>query len=580
MHSLLKRQLKRNFGELDSIPAEWHPFLKLVDEAYREFDADRMLLERSLEFSSHELLQANSELRAMIQAFPDLFIWIKDDSTILDCKGGAGTDLLLSIPDLIGKRIVDIPNDEIRSKFSDAIKEVITKKTISSIDYPLEVGGKNQFFEARLLRLRENQILVVIRNITDKKQIEEQLANERRNLEATVTQRTSELRDMLVKLELANQQLLIANQHKNQFLSTMSHELRTPLNAVIGYTDLLVGRFYGPLNNTQYRYINQIGTSGKHLLALINDLLDLARIDAGRVQLEYEKFSIPDLVSATCEMVNNQLEKKSLLIQWNYEAPINYVYADRRKVMQILLNFLTNAIKYTPEHGKITIKTEGDGDNFIKIKVSDTGHGIEKHNHEKIFDDFFQTDRVRDEQLGGVGIGLALTRRLVHLHGGNIGVESEYGQGSTFWFSLPIRTENMDTDLTLTANASDIMDNTAIKQVLLIDNEPMDILIIKEILSVRNYNIDVIPPHEFLSMNSTFRKPDIIMVNLSMNLWQNLEVLKNLQSGDSLLGKPIIGILTEEDQTQIIKLKAAGCQDFITKPIQLPRLFNLMDRYL
>jgi signal transduction histidine kinase len=258
-------------------------------------------------------------------------------------------------------------------------------------------------------------------------------------LEHTVEVRTRELRETLKKVEDANLLLEQAARAKTEFLSSMSHELRTPLNAILGFSDLLCGQHFGNLNDKQIKYVNQIDDSGKHLLSLISDMLDVSRIDAGAMELELEDVSPSELINATVSMMSSQFKGKKISVKTSIEPTLPVVTADLRKCKQILMNLLSNALKYTPEGGRVEIRAARSVDLQARIEVRDTGIGIEADERDKIFSEFYQADSVRDGKLGGTGIGLALTRRLVELHGGEIGVESEPGKGSTFWFTLPLK---------------------------------------------------------------------------------------------------------------------------------------------
>jgi signal transduction histidine kinase len=256
--------------------------------------------------------------------------------------------------------------------------------------------------------------------------------NERKSAE-------KELRVSLKKVEDTNLLLEQADRAKTHFLSSMSHELRTPLNAILGFSDLLYGQHFGNLNDKQIKYVNQIDDSGKHLLSLISDLLDVSRIDAGAMELDLGNVSPSEFINATVSMMSNQFKGKKIRVKTSIEPTLPVVTADLRKCKQILINLLSNALKYTPEGGQVEIRAARGVDSQARIEVSDTGIGIEADELDKIFSEFYQADSVRDGKLGGTGIGLALTRRLVELHGGEIGVESEPGKGSTFWFTLPLK---------------------------------------------------------------------------------------------------------------------------------------------
>ena len=293
---------------------------------------------------------------------------------------------------------------------------------------------------------KDGQVIQMIEysiDITERKKAEEERASLfeqikvlNLELEEKVKERTKELENAMQVLEEANIQLQEANAHKNKFLSTMSHELRTPLNGIIGFTDLLKGQFFGPLNEKQMSYVAQVENSSKHLLSLIDGLLTIIKVDMGKIKISVEKFNIEDSVKAVVDMLKSQLNKKNIKVNIECNPQVLEISADKDIFKQISLSLLDNAVKYTPEEGSITIRSSMNSNN-IMISVTDTGIGIEPKDQEKLFNEFYQVDRVRDEALGGMGIGLALTKRLVNLQSGEIGVESELGKGSTFWFTLP-----------------------------------------------------------------------------------------------------------------------------------------------
>ncbi|RNI14671.1 PAS domain S-box protein [Methanohalophilus sp. RSK] len=226
-----------------------------------------------------------------------------------------------------------------------------------------------------------------------------------------------------------------ANQTKSQFLANMSHELRTPLNSIIGFSDVLLEGAFGKLNEKQKKYTNNINTSGRHLLEIINDILDLSKIEAGKMELKPEQFGLEEIISGLKNTLQPLVKKKQLIlaIDTSLEYP---VYADKLKIKQVLYNLLSNAIKFTPEKGKIAIDIDY-GDKDITISVSDSGIGIPPEEQDKLFEPFRQIDSDSNRQYQGTGLGLALVRNIVEMHGGQIWVESEVGRGSTFKFTLP-----------------------------------------------------------------------------------------------------------------------------------------------
>jgi signal transduction histidine kinase len=246
------------------------------------------------------------------------------------------------------------------------------------------------------------------------------------------------LNHMNKELERLYQQLETVNRHKSEFLANMSHELRTPLNAIIGFSEVLNERMFGELNEKQAEYVQDIHASGRHLHALINDILDLSKIEAGRMELELSTFDLPLAIGNAATLVSERAARRGIKLDVQIDSQLKNLTADERKFKQILLNLLSNALKFTPEDGSITVAATPKNPG-IEISVADTGIGIAPANQELIFDEFRQlkSDAVPRE---GTGLGLALTRKFVEMHGGRIWVESELGKGSKFTFTLPAQT--------------------------------------------------------------------------------------------------------------------------------------------
>ena len=231
-------------------------------------------------------------------------------------------------------------------------------------------------------------------------------------------------------------QLEIANQHKSEFLANMSHELRTPLNAIIGFSEVLLERMFGELNEKQDDYLKDIFTSGKHLLSLINDILDLSKIEAGRMELDLGGFEAAEAIANAMTLVRERAQTHGIALSLEASDALGEIRADERKFKQILLNLLSNAVKFTPDGGKVTVRAALVGDN-IEVAVQDTGVGISAEDQRVVFDEFKQVGRHYTNKHEGTGLGLSLTKRFVELHGGSLTLQSEPGIGSTFTFTLP-----------------------------------------------------------------------------------------------------------------------------------------------
>jgi two-component system, NtrC family, sensor kinase len=255
------------------------------------------------------------------------------------------------------------------------------------------------------------------------------------SLEQKVEERTRELQRALAELSRKGRQLEVASEHKSHFLANMSHELRTPLNAIIGFSQVLRQRLFGPINEKQEEYLDDILSSGNHLLSLINDVLDLSKVEAGEVELEVASFSLREALERGVVMVREPATKDGVRLSLELAPGIDLVEGDERRLRQVIFNLLANAVKFTPEGGEVVVAT-ASRDHEVLISVTDTGPGIRVEDHERIFEEFQQTD-VGVQQREGTGLGLALSKRLVELHGGRIWVVSEPGHGSRFVFTLP-----------------------------------------------------------------------------------------------------------------------------------------------
>lgn len=286
-------------------------------------------------------------------------------------------------------------------------------------------------------------IVSVLHDLTEQAENErlyEELKKFNNELEARVLAATSDLAEQNVRLQWQSRELEKANRLKSEFLASMSHELRTPINALIGYTALILDRIYGDLNARQEEGLTRIQAAAQHLLALINDILDLAKIEAGRMPLHLDEISLQDILREVTVHIDPLVKKKGLQYSSSVPDEVVRMRTDRTKVKQIMLNLLSNAVKFT-HSGGLTLEARRNGD-FVQIDVSDTGIGIRKEDLDAIWEDFRQVDQSRTREFGGTGLGLSITRKLVDALGGRVTLRSEYGTGSTFSIVLPIRSEH------------------------------------------------------------------------------------------------------------------------------------------
>jgi len=274
-------------------------------------------------------------------------------------------------------------------------------------------------------------VVCVIRDVSDRKLAEEQI----KSLNLSLEQRTRDLAVINSELEIRNREVEKANRLKSNFLTTMSHELRTPLNAIVGFADLLARQTAGPLTQKQERFVRHVKESSRHLLALIDDILDLSKIEAGRLDLKFESLPVTDAAEEVLSTIRPLAAAKEIDLVTDL-SPRLTLYADHIRVKQILYNLLSNAIKFTPAKGSVRLVAR-PSDSAVHISVIDTGSGIPREEHEAIFETFHRCLNPAQDVCEGTGLGLSITRLLVEQHGGRIWVESEPGNGSQFHLMLP-----------------------------------------------------------------------------------------------------------------------------------------------
>jgi signal transduction histidine kinase/DNA-binding response OmpR family regulator len=406
---------------------------------------------------------------------------------------------------------------------------------------------------------------------------EQELRKAHDQLELRVLERTSELQAAKDVLEAYSENLLHAKEEleraakfKDQFLSTMSHELRTPLNAVLGFSDLLTEERYGPLNERQQRYVQHIHTGGKHLLTLINDILDLSKIEAGRLQLAIDSVSLTTSFAEVSDTMRPLADKKSHILAQRVLPGLS-VRADATRLKQILMNLIGNAIKFTPEGGTIELAAKRAG-NFVRVEVRDSGPGIPPEEQQRIFDAFYRL-RNSEKAVEGTGLGLAITQRLVQLHGGELGVESELGVGSCFYFTLPVA----PTFVSPEAAASGPERSLAGSRILVVEDDSSAAHLLETQLTSAGYAVTVCrAPERALEMAAELQ-PSAITIDIVMKPINGWELLSKLKSDPRTAAVPVI-VVTIVDQPSTGAL--LGADEYIVKPVDKATLLGAIDRCL
>jgi PAS domain S-box-containing protein len=401
-----------------------------------------------------------------------------------------------------------------------------------------------------------------LRDITDRKQAEQ-----------AVQDLNARLQTSNAALEVRNRETERATQLKSQFLASMSHELRTPLNAIVGFSDLLSEQLAGPLNEKQARFVGHIKTGSRHLLQLINDILDLSKIEAGHLQLEQEDVAVADLMPEVLSTIRPLAVQKKIRVVEDLEPQLA-IHADRVRFKQIVYNLLSNAIKFTPEGGSLFVNAESEAE-LVRVSVRDTGIGIRPDDLAVVFDEFRQVGESTKGIKEGTGLGLAITRRIVEQHGGRIWVESEFGQGSQFSFTMPKAVVSPEPAL-VPALAS-VPRGSKLRRVLIVDDEPAAQELLASHLSTAGYEIlTACNAAEAIEKAKTL-KPDAITLDILMPDGNGFGALYELRRSPESAQIPVI-IVSIVDQKNIGV--ALGAADYLIKPVDKEQLLKTVSHHV
>lgn len=376
------------------------------------------------------------------------------------------------------------------------------------------------------------------------------------------------------QLEIRNREVVRANRLKSQFLASMSHELRTPLNAILGFSELLLGQTAGPLEEKQKRWIDFIQKGGRHLLQLINDILDLSKIEAGRVELNVESFLVEVAVPEVLSNVRPLLMEKKVSFTSRIEPEL-FVLADRIRFKQILYNLLSNAVKFTPMEGEVAIEASRSGDQ-VRFALIDNGIGIDPLHQHIIFEEFRQVESPDGTVKEGTGLGLAITRRLVEQQGGKISVESELGKGAKFIFTLPVGQHSAVAEMPGAAIAPAPLKS---KQpvVLVVDDEAQDRELLANYLSPEGYRIVTAASGEEAITKARDLRPDVITLDILMPTGSGWEMLHRLRNTPETAKTPVV-VVSIVDQKQLGF--SLGAAEYLVKPVSKEILLEALSRHI
>ncbi|WP_206603023.1 GAF domain-containing protein [Leptolyngbya ohadii] len=452
--------------------------------------------------------------------------------------------------------------------------------------------------EAQLLQQIANQLAVAIQQASLFKRLQQELT-ERQQAQQQLTERNHQL-------AISNEGLARATRLKDEFLANMSHELRTPLNAILGMTEGLLETIFGEINQQQIKALSTIERSGSHLLELINDILDVAKIEAGQLEFDCTATAVSSLVQSSLAFIKQEALKKSIRLAVKLAPYLPYLLVDERRIRQVLINLLTNAVKFTPEGGQVTLEVSypqvlytPNGTNsaadfaadsatatphsFLHIAITDTGIGISPDHLHKLFQPFIQIDSALNRKYEGTGLGLALVKRIVELHGGKVSVTSKVDAGSCFTIELPCAVSTasptFETDAEIYIESSHF-DPKESPLILLAEDNEANISTISSYLKVKGYRVLLVKNGlEAIALGQS-AKPDLIVMDIQMPGMDGLEAMQHIRRDPDLAHVPIVALTALAMKGDRERCLAAGANDYLMKPVKLRHLITVIQALL
>jgi len=524
--------------------------------------------------ATEELRLAEARSRALVQAIPDLLFMLDSDGVFRDYHAPSTADLLVPPAAFIGKRVADVLPPQISVPFLAAMDTVRRTGAVVAFEYSLDsLPGTTSFFEGRVAPNGTGGYLVMARNVTDWKRAEHELTRLNQELETRIAARTADL-------EAANLELARAARMKDDFLASMSHELRTPLSAILGLSEALQEAVYGAITERQRRTLETIEKSGRDLLALLNDILDLTKIGIAKLELDVGPVSVATLCESSLRLVRQAAAKKQIELFSTLDPSVGTVRADGRRLKQALVNLLSNAIKFTPDGGRVGIKAIGDPERErLRLVVWDTGIGIAADDLPRLFRPFMQLDSRLSRPYGGSGLGLSLASRLVELHGGSITVESRPEQGSRFTVAIPWSgpaAPEPPPDQPRAAAPAVADDRLDHPTVLLVDDDVVTLQMLTDYLEAHGFRTLTALSGAVAIECARRAAPRLIVVDVQMPDMDGVELVRLLRAAPEASCVPIVVLTALVIPGDRERCEAAGATAYVSKPVPLAELLSIV----
>ena len=531
----------------------------IADQMRREF-----LARTEIEEARRE---SEERYRFVAESASDGIVTIDQNRNILFANRAAEKIFGLTITDMVGRPFQTLIPERVREDHDAALQQYLDTVVTSNPEYALQIAGLGKGHREIALEIsfgeyvknNEHIFTGIVRDVTERKQLEHVLKRAKEDAER-------------------------ANRAKSEFLSRMSHELRTPLNAILGFAQLLE---MDELDVEQQESVEQILKAGRHLLGLVDEVLDIARIEAGRMSLSLEPIDVEEIVTEAWELVRHRAEQEGIALDRGSRPTCGVrVTADRQRLKQVVLNLLSNAVKYNSENGQVTVacSTGQTAPNHLRIAVTDTGAGIAEEGLDRLFVPF---ERLGAEQSGieGTGIGLAVSRGLVEAMDGEIGVDSEEGVGSTFWVELPLDpTQPVDEDpasAPALADAGAPAENGQESTILYVEDNPSNFKLVERVLGRRSGVRLLTAMQGGLGLElAREHRPDLILLDLHLPDMHGSELMRRIREDRVISRTPVVIISADVTSSQVQKLLDAGAQAYLPKPLDVQEFLRVVDDLL